>query len=149
MPDWVDTAVGDYSARMPRESPLLLTEVRAEPRTGGKSVEQMLEAERGRIESAIDAQCGAHARIVALDERGDDVTTRELARRLSAWQTEGDDVALLIGGPDGLSGALKQRAQERLRLSSLTLPHALARVVLAEALYRAASVLANHPYHRD
>lgn len=149
MPDWVQAGVRDYCGRMPRELPLTLTEVRPEPRSGGKTVEQMLEAERVRIEAAIAAQCGARHRLVALDERGEDLTTRQLAQRLAAWQTEGDDVALLIGGPDGLAPALKARARERLRLSSLTLPHALARVVLAEALYRAASVLANHPYHRD
>ena len=145
MPDWVDAGVQEFARRMPRESPLTIVEVKAEPRTQGKPVEALLEAERVRIEQALPAR----ARIVALDERGDDLTTVALAGRLRRWRGEGDDVALLIGGPDGLSPALKARAHELIRLSSLTLPHALARLLLAEALYRAVSLEANHPYHRE
>ena len=145
MPDWVDAGVQEFARRMPRESPLTIVEVKAEPRTQGKPVEALLEAERTRIEQALPAR----ARIVALDERGDDLTTVALAARLRRWRGEGDDVALLIGGPDGLSPALKARAHELIRLSSLTLPHALARLLLAEALYRAVSLEANHPYHRE
>ena len=145
MPGWVDAGVEEFARRMPRESPLVIVEVKAEPRTQGKPVEALLEAERTRIEQALPAR----ARIVALDERGDDLTTVALAGRLRRWRDGGDDVALLIGGPDGLSPALKSRAHELIRLSSLTLPHALARLLLAEALYRAASVEANHPYHRE
>ena len=89
------------------------------------------------------------ARIVALDERGTPLTTKALAERLRHWQQDGDDVALLIGGPDGLSPELRTAAHERIRLSDLTLPHAMARVLLVESLYRAWSVNAGHPYHRE
>lgn len=145
MPGWVDAGVEEFARRMPRESPLVFTEIKAEPRTQGKPVDALLDAERVRIEQAIPPR----ARIVALDERGDDLTTVALAERLRRWRDGGDDVALLIGGPDGLAPALKTRAHELIRLSSLTLPHALARLLLAEALYRAASLESNHPYHRE
>lgn len=145
MPDWVDAGVEEFARRMPRESPLVITEIKAEPRTQGKPVEVLLEAERVRIEQALPPR----ARIVALDERGEDLSTVALAGRLRRWREGGDDVALLIGGPDGLAPALKSRAHELIRLSSLTLPHALARLLLAEALYRAVSLESNHPYHRE
>lgn len=145
MPGWVDAGFTDYARRMPRELPLTLQEIRTEPRSGGKPVAALLEAERQRIEQALPEHC----RMVALDERGEDLTTRALAERLARWMEAGEDVALLIGGPDGLAPALKARARETLRLSSLTLPHALVRVLLAEQIYRAWSVLRNHPYHRD
>ena len=145
MPAWADAAFDEFARRMPRELPLELKEIRAEPRSGGKPVEALLAAEAGRIRAALPARC----RLVALDERGADLATPQLAARLRQWMESGDDVALVIGGPDGLAPDLKSAAAETLRLSSLTLPHALARVVLAEALYRAASVLKNHPYHRE
>ena len=144
MPAWVDAAFEEFAKRMPRELPLLFTEVRPEPRSG-KPVDALLAAEESRIRAALPQR----ARIIALDERGDEATTRDLAARLERWQTEGDDVAFLIGGPDGLAPGLKRDARESLRLSSLTLPHALARVLLAEAIYRAWSLTRNHPYHRD
>jgi 23S rRNA (pseudouridine1915-N3)-methyltransferase len=130
---------------MPRELPLDLIEIRPEPRTTGKTVAALCEAEAARIAAALPAQC----RRVVLDERGEDVNTRALAQRLERWRGDGRDVALIVGGPDGLAPALREGADECLRLSSLTLPHALVRVVIAEALYRAVSVLANHPYHRE
>ena len=102
-------------------------------------------AEAARIEAALPPRC----RRLILDERGEDLTTRALARRLEHWQAEGDDVALIVGGPDGLDPTLKSTAHETMRLSSLTLPHALVRVMLAEALYRAWSLSKNHPYHRE
>jgi len=145
MPGWADEAFADFAKRMPRELPLELKEVKAEPRSGGKSVEAMMAAEAARIEAALPPRC----RRLILDERGEDLSTRALARRLEAWQTEGDDVALIVGGPDGLDPALKSTAHETMRLSSLTLPHALVRVMLAEALYRAWSLSKNHPYHRE
>ena len=140
MPAWVDTAFDDFAKRMPRELPLQLVEVKAEPRTTGKTVEAMMAAE-----AALPARC----RRLILDERGEDLTTKALARRLERWQDGGDDVALIIGGPDGLDPALKSTAHETMRLSSLTLPHAMVRVMLAEALYRAWSLSKNHPYHRE
>jgi 23S rRNA (pseudouridine1915-N3)-methyltransferase len=144
-PDWVVAGWNEYAKRMPRELPLELLEIRPEPREGGKTPAAMMSAEAQRIESRLPAGC----RRVALDERGDALTTRELAARLERWMAGGADVALLIGGPDGLDPRLRDGAAERIRLSSLTLPHALVRVVLAEALYRATSVTKGHPYHRD
>lgn len=145
LPDWMNAGFAEYAKRMPRELPVELVEIKPEPRTTGKTVEAMMAAEAKRIEAALPPRC----RRIALDERGAAPDTRALAARLDQWQTEGTDVAFLIGGPDGLDPALKQGAQESLRLSSLTLPHGLARVVLAEALYRAQSLRAGHPYHRD
>ena len=145
MPAWVEAGFDEFARRMPRELPLQLIEVKAEPRTSGKTVEAMMAAEAARIEAALPPRC----RRVILDERGADLGTQALSRRLEAWQGEGQDVALIVGGPDGLAPALKAAAQEAIRLSSLTLPHALVRPLLAEALYRAWTVLRNHPYHRE
>ncbi|NQW80773.1 MAG: 23S rRNA (pseudouridine(1915)-N(3))-methyltransferase RlmH, partial [Polaromonas sp.] len=102
-------------------------------------------AERSRIDAAIPK--GMH--IVALDERGTNITTVALADKLRLWQREGDDVSIVIGGPDGLDPGFKQAAHERIRLSDLTLPHAMVRVLLIEQLYRAWSITVNHPYHRE
>jgi 23S rRNA (pseudouridine1915-N3)-methyltransferase len=145
MPDWVSAGFDEFARRMPRELPLQLVEVKAEPRTTGKTVDAMMAAEAARIEAALPPRC----RRVILDERGSDLTTVALSRRLEGWQADGRDVALIVGGPDGLAPALKASADETLRLTSLTLPHALVRPLLAEALYRAWSVLKNHPYHRE
>lgn len=144
VPDWAQTAWDDYAKRFPSELKLELKTVKTEPR-GSKSLETLYAAERERIEAAIPRG----SRIVALDERGTALTTLSLASRLKGWQLEADDVALVIGGPDGLDPAFKQAAHERIRLSDLTLPHAFARVLLVEQLYRAWSVNAGHPYHRE
>jgi 23S rRNA (pseudouridine1915-N3)-methyltransferase len=144
VPDWASTAWDDYAKRFPPELRLELKAVKTEPR-GSRTLEQLLAAERERIEAAIPRG----ARIVALDERGTAVTTVALAAKLKAWQLDAADVALVIGGPDGLEPAFRQAAHERLRLSDLTLPHAMVRVLLAEQLYRAWSINANHPYHRE
>ena len=143
-PDWAATAWDDYAKRFPPELKVELKAVKTEPR-GSKTLETLYAAERQRIENAIPK--GAH--VVALDERGMSLTTTALANRLKAWQMQGGDVALVIGGPDGLDPAFKQAAHERIRLSDLTLPHAMVRVLLVEQLYRAWSVNANHPYHRE
>lgn len=145
LPDWMNAGFAEYAKRMPRELPLELVEIKPEPRTMGKTVEAMMAAEAKRIDAALPARC----RRIALDERGEALDTQALAKRLGQWQDGGDDIAFLIGGPDGLDPALKQGAHEKLRLSALTLPHGLARVVLAEALYRAHSLRCGHPYHRD
>ena len=145
MPGWVDEGFADYAKRMPRELPLELLAVKAEPRSEGKTVEAMMGAEALRLRAAIPNRC----RTIALDERGTELTTQNLAQRLQRWMQEGDDTAFLIGGPDGLDPALKLEATEQVRLSGLTLPHAMVRVMLAEALYRAASVIRGHPYHRE
>lgn len=145
MVDWVDEAFSDYAKRMPREMPLELAAVKAEPRTTGKSVPALMASEAERLRAALPARC----RRVVLDERGAEITTKGLAARLESWAREGGDVAFLIGGPDGLDPQLKSEAAESLRLSGLTLPHGLVRVMLAEALYRAASLIKGHPYHRE
>jgi 23S rRNA (pseudouridine1915-N3)-methyltransferase len=144
VPDWAQTAWDDYAKRFPHELKLELKAVKTEPR-GSKTLETLYAAERARIEAAIPKG----TRIVALDERGTTVTTMALAGKLKDWQLGGGDVALVIGGPDGLDPAFRQAAHERIRLSDLTLPHAFARVLLIEQLYRAWSVNANHPYHRE
>ncbi|MFN3415213.1 MAG: 23S rRNA (pseudouridine(1915)-N(3))-methyltransferase RlmH [Caldimonas sp.] len=144
MPGWAETAYEDYARRFPPELRLELKAVKTEPR-GSRKVETLLAAERSRIEAA----CPKGARIVALDERGDRLTTQQLCARLKAWMHDGRDVALLIGGPDGLDPALRDAADERVRLSDLTLPHAMVRVLLAEQLYRAWSLMVGHPYHRE
>jgi 23S rRNA (pseudouridine1915-N3)-methyltransferase len=143
VPDWAQTAWDDYAKRFPPEIRVELKAVKTEPR-GSKTLETLYAAERARIEAAIPKG----ARVVALDERGEALGTQALARRLTLWQQQGD-VALLIGGPDGLDPALREAAHERIRLSDLTLPHAFARVLLIEQLYRAWSINAKHPYHRE
>lgn len=144
-PAWVVDGWHDYAKRMPREAQLELLEVKPESRSTGKTVAVMLAAEAQRINAALPIGC---LRVV-LDERGEATTTRQLADHLSKWMNSGQDVAFLIGGPDGLDASIKQTGKETMRLSSLTLPHALVRVILAEALYRAASLLKGHPYHRE
>ncbi|HPW85052.1 MAG TPA: 23S rRNA (pseudouridine(1915)-N(3))-methyltransferase RlmH [Rhodoferax sp.] len=144
VPDWAQTAWDDYAKRFPHELKVELKAVKTEPR-GSKTVEQLYAAERKRIEEAIPKG----ARIVALDERGTSLRTTALAERLKEWQLGGGDVALVIGGPDGLDPEFRQAAHERVRLSDLTLPHAMVRVLLIEQLYRAWSINANHPYHRE
>lgn len=145
MPDWVQKPVDDYTGRMPNDFRVEWREIRAEPRSSGATPAVWMAREAQRIRATIPAG----ATIVALDERGVDLTTRDLAARLERWQRAAQPVALLIGGPDGLDPSLKSEARELLRLSSLTLPHPMVRILLAEQLYRAWSVLANHPYHRD
>lgn len=144
VPDWAQTAYDDYAKRFPPELRVELKSVKTEPR-GSKTLETLLAAERERIEAAIPRG----SRVVALDERGTTLTTKALALQLQQWQLEGDDVALVIGGPDGLEPAFRAAAHQRIRLSDLTLPHAMVRVLLIEQLYRAWSVNANHPYHRE
>ena len=143
-PAWADTAYDDFAKRFPPEMRLELKAVKAEPR-GSKTAEQLMAAEATRIEAAIPKG----ARRIVLDERGTRLTTVQLAERMKAWMNDGRDATLLIGGPDGLDARLKATADETLRLSDLTLPHAFVRVLLAEALYRAWTVMVNHPYHRE
>lgn len=144
VPDWAQTAYDDYAKRFPPELRVELKSVKTEPR-GSKTLETLLAAERERIEASIPRG----SRVVALDERGTPLTTKALAQQLQQWQLGGDDVALVIGGPDGLEPAFRAAAHQRIRLSDLTLPHAMVRVLLIEQLYRAWSVNANHPYHRE
>jgi 23S rRNA (pseudouridine1915-N3)-methyltransferase len=143
-PAWAQAAYEDFAKRFPPELRLELKAVKAEPR-GSKTPPQMMAAEASRIEACL----ARGMRRVILDERGARLTSAQLAARIEAWKADGRDVALLIGGPDGLDDALKQGADETMRLSDLTLPHAFARVLLAEALYRAWTIGVNHPYHRE
>ncbi|CAN5296067.1 23S rRNA (pseudouridine(1915)-N(3))-methyltransferase RlmH [soil metagenome] len=143
-PAWADTAYADFAKRFPPEMRLELKAVKAEPRSA-KTAEQLMAAEAQRIEAALPRG----VRRVVFDERGERLTTVALAARMKVWLHDGRDVALLIGGPDGLDAGLKATADETLRLSDLTLPHAFVRVLVAEALYRAWTVTVNHPYHRE
>lgn len=145
MPAWAQAGYEDYAKRFPPDMRLELRAVKAEPRTSGKTAQQMMAAEAQRMQAQIPPQ----VHVVALDERGQQGTSMQLAQRLRGWRERGSDVVFLIGGPDGLDGALRDQAHERLRLSDLTLPHPLVRVLLAEQLYRAWSLLMNHPYHRE
>ena len=145
-PAWAEAAYDDYAKRFPPELRLELKAVKAEPKQrGSRTAAQSMAAEAARIEAALPKG----VRRIALDEYGARVTTVQLAARLAAWQADGRDAALLVGGPDGLASELKAGADETLRLSDLTLPHALVRVLLAEALYRAWTVSIGHPYHRE
>lgn len=144
MPAWVQSAVNDYSARLPAEFKLEWKEIKPEPRSanGNASLWKQREAQRIRLSVPENAWC------VVLDEQGRDINTVQLSQRLSLWRDAGRPVAILIGGADGLASEIKLQADEQMRLSSLTLPHMMVRVLLAEQLFRAWSVLANHPYHR-
>jgi 23S rRNA (pseudouridine1915-N3)-methyltransferase len=144
MPAWVTAGWNEYARRLPREFALELVELKPEPRDRGRPIEQLLAAEALRI----DAAC-RRARVVALDERGEPWTTRALAEHLSHWRAQGEDIALVIGSADGLAEAVKRGAAAVVALSALTLPHGLVRVIAAEQIYRAATLLAGHPYHRD
>ena len=144
VPAWAQIAWDDYAKRFPAEMRVELKAVKTEPRAS-KSLETIYTAEKERIQAAIPKG----SRIVALDERGTTVTTAALASKLAQWQLDARDVAFVIGGPDGLDPAFKQAAHERLRLSDLTLPHAMVRVLLVEQLYRSWSMHTNHPYHRE
>ncbi len=142
-PAWAETACEDYLKRFPPDWKVEVKALKAEPREG-KPVPVIMQAEAVRIEAAL----GRDVRRVILDERGSRLTSVELAQRVEVWLNDGRDVAFVIGGADGIDPALKKTADETLRLSDLTLPHALARVFLLEQLYRAWSLRNNHPYHR-
>ena len=143
-PAWAQTAYAEFEKRFPPEMRLELHAVKAETR-GQKTAAQLMAAEATRLHAALPRG----VRRVVLDEHGARATTVQLADRMQAWMHDGRDVAFVIGGPDGLDASLKTTADETLRLSELTLPHAFVRVLLAEALYRAWTVTVNHPYHRE
>lgn len=145
MPDWVNSAFADYQKRLPPECQLQLLEIEPARRGKSQSPAQARDAEAGRLLKAIPPG----AQVIALDERGKSLTSAALARRMQGWLQDGRDVALLVGGADGLAESCRQRAEWHWSLSELTLPHAMVRVLLAEQLYRGWSILNNHPYHRD
>lgn len=141
--DWAQTAVGDYLSRFPRDFRVELKEIRTEPRAG-QTPARLMAAEAERILAAVEPDDF----VVVLDEHGKDMTTMELARQFARWRADGENPVFIIGGPDGLAPEVKAAARMTLRLSAMTLPHALARVLLSEQIYRAWSILAKHPYHR-
>ena len=144
MPAWIEDGFGEYAKRMPPECRILLKEIKPVERSGSKTAETVMALERGKIEAAIPKG----SRIIALDERGKDLTTVQLSQLLTQWQQDGRDVTFVIGGADGLDAGFKATADMLVRVSSLTLPHGMVRVLLAEQLYRAWSITQNHPYHR-
>lgn len=144
MPAWVEQGWREYVKRLPREISLELVEIALGPRGKNASVATAIARESEAILQAI----GAGDKVIALEVKGRDWSTEQLAGQLSQWQMEGDNVSLLVGGPDGLSDACRARAQVHWSLSRLTLPHPLVRVLLAEQIYRAWTILANHPYHK-
>jgi 23S rRNA (pseudouridine1915-N3)-methyltransferase len=144
MPAWVDTACEDFTKRMPRELSVEIIDIKPEKRAAGNSTENIQRIEAKRIIDAVGKDY-----LIACDEHGQEITTLQLADKLNHWQGLGCDVSIIIGGADGLHDTLKQRADFQWGLSKLTLPHAFVRVLLCEQLYRAHSVLINHPYHRE
>jgi 23S rRNA (pseudouridine1915-N3)-methyltransferase len=144
MPQWIESGFQEYARRMPREAAIELLEIKPERRGAGKSVEQLLMVEGERIRTVLPPRC----RLVALDEQGKQSTTATLADSITRWMKDGGDIAFLIGSADGLDPVIKDKADEVLALSTLTLPHGLVRVLLAEQLYRAISMIKGHPYHR-
>ena len=145
MPSWIQSGFGEYVKRLPPEIKVELLELKPEDRTSGKTVEKAKSLEGERILAAIPGG----ATVYALDEKGRPVTTQGLSVMLAGWMRDGTHPAFVIGGADGLSEPVRARADKLVSLSALTLPHGLARVILAEQLYRASSILANHPYHRE
>ncbi len=144
MPAWIENGYQEYAKRMPPECRLLLKEIKPVERSGGRSAETVMAQERTRIEAVLPKG----GRVVALDEHGRDLTTMQLSQHLTEWQQQSGDVTFVIGGADGLDAGFKKQADMLMRVSSLTLPHGLVRVLLAEQLYRAWSITRNHPYHR-
>jgi 23S rRNA (pseudouridine1915-N3)-methyltransferase len=144
MPDWVENACAEYLKRMPRELSTEIIEIKPDKRAAGKNSEVVQEAEAKRI-----LEVAGRDYLIALDERGAEVSTLQLAERMKTWLGGGRDVSLIIGGADGLHASIKQRADWLWSLSKLTLPHGMVRVLLAEQLYRAHTVIQNHPYHRE
>lgn len=143
-PAWVQQGCAEYEKRLPREWGFQLVEIKPEARTSGAGTEKVQAAEGKRLRAALPKG----AWVVALDERGEAWTTAVLAERLQRWLQQGRDVALLVGGADGLDPTLRAEANQRVALSAMTLPHGLVRIVVVEQLYRAASLLQGHPYHK-
>ncbi len=144
MPNWVVSATNDYSGRMPPHCQLVIREIAAEKRTKNSDLQRIREAEGEKLLAAIPAG----SQVIALEVLGKSWSTEQLAGQLEQWMASGQDVSLLVGGPEGLSAACLQRADLKWSLSPLTFPHPLVRIILAEQLFRAWSILSNHPYHR-
>ena len=145
MPNWVDEAFAEYQKRMPREAKIRLLKIKPEKREGGKTAQQAMASEAARIDDALPKDCIR----IALDEHGKAMTSQALAHEMQIWFGSGRNVAFVIGGADGLAPEFKANADLIWALSALTLPHGMVRVLLAEQLYRAHSILHHHPYHRE
>lgn len=143
MPAWVTDAFGEYAGRMPPECRIELHELPLAQRAKSRPLERAVQEEGERMLATLGSE-----QLIALDVRGKAWSTEQLAAELGQWLQDGRDIALAIGGPDGLDDAVLERAERRWSLSPLTLPHPLVRIVVAEQLYRATSILRNHPYHR-
>jgi len=144
MPRWVVEGYTEYARRMPGECTLKLVEISPGHRGKGADIQRTLRDEGGRMLKALPKGC----RVLALDVKGSAWSTEQLAQKLAGWMTDGRDLALLVGGPEGLAPACLEQAEMRWSLSPLTMPHPLVRVVVAEQIYRAWSLMRNHPYHR-
>ena len=142
-PAWADTAVEDYLGRFPKDWNVTVKAVKPELRAG-QSTANIMKIEAERIRAAVPH----NSLIIAMDEHGKDLTTQDFAKKIRSWRDNGESLCFIIGGTDGLDPQLKSQAHMLMRLSSMTLPHAMARVMLAEQIYRAFSLLTNHPYHR-
>ncbi len=145
MPAWIEAGYQEYAKRMPTDAALELIEIKPEKRAAGASTERIQKLEADRILSSLPSQ----PMLVALDERGKQFSTIELSDYLARWMQEAVQPCFVIGGADGLDASVKARSDLLLGVSSLTLPHGLVRVLLAEQLYRAVSILKGHPYHRE
>lgn len=144
MPDWVSKSYDDYAKRLPKDYELILKALPAEKRQKHSNTDQLIEKES---EALLNA-CPAHTHVIALDRQGKSIYTQTIAQQLQTWHDESQDIAILIGGPEGISSSALQKSNTVWSLSKLTLPHPLVRVIVAEQIYRAFSILSNHPYHR-
>ena len=144
MPSWVEDGYSEYAKRMPPESKIKLVEISAGKRGKNSDIKRLTQQEGEKMLAAIPK----NTKVVALDVLGKACSTEDLAQELKTWQGSGQDVAILIGGPEGLAKDCLNQAQQKISLSNLTLPHPLVRVVLAEQLYRATTILKGHPYHK-
>ncbi len=145
MPGWIENGVREYAKRLPVEWHFTLKELKPVDRSSNKHVETIMAAEAMKILSSIPKS----ARLIILDERGKELSTIQLANNMAKWLQDGQDLVFVIGGADGLDPRLKKQADQLVRLSSLTLPHGMVRILLAEQLYRVSTILQNHPYHRN
>ena len=145
MPEWVNSGFSEFSKRMPPELQINLVEITPSVRNKTTPIEKNIKEEGKRIQSAIPS----NSRLIVLDEKGKKFSSIELSKKMEEWFPQGQDIAIVIGGADGIDDRIKQQADETWSLSSFTLPHALVRVIVAEQLYRAWSILKGHPYHRE
>jgi len=145
MPEWINNGYTEFSKRMPPELQINLIEITPSTRNKSTPIEKNIKEEGERIQSAIPT----NTKLIILDEKGKDFSSIELSKKIEGWLPVGQDIALVVGGADGIDPDIKQQADEKWSLSSFTLPHALVRVVVAEQLYRAWSILQGHPYHRE